>query len=141
MGNGQFNGREVASGTVAMESGTFCVDQSVLALVQRSWGLSSAEELEQVVKKKTKDGKEKAAKEEKKVEKKVAKAKGKEAKKKAVKEEEKKVEEAAAGKAAAKKKKEAAAAPAEDLIDVPDDVDGILSLVQTVKESSQGLEQ
>merc|ERR1711957_322570 len=37
--NGQFNGREVATGTVAMESGTFCVDQSVLALVQRSWGL------------------------------------------------------------------------------------------------------
>merc|ERR1711865_190994 len=101
--NGQFNGREVASGTVAMESGTFCVDQSVLALVQRSWGLSSAEELEEVVKKKAREEKEEAAKEEKKVDKKVAKAKGKEAKKKVVKEEEKKVEEAAASKAAAKK--------------------------------------
>merc|ERR1712160_50008 len=58
--NGQFNGFEVASGTVAMESGTFCVDQDVLALVQRSWGLSSAEEVEEVVNKKSKAAKKKA---------------------------------------------------------------------------------
>merc|ERR1712160_211944 len=81
--NGHFNGREVASGTVAMESGTFCVDESTLALVQRSWGLSSEQEFDEVVKKKTKE-QEKAAKrkEEKKVQKKVAKAKGEKAKKK-----------------------------------------------------------
>merc|ERR1711957_118674 len=52
--NGQFNGREVATGSVAMETGSFCVDHRVLALVQRSWGLSSAEEVEEVVKKKSK---------------------------------------------------------------------------------------
>merc|ERR1712166_1089901 len=77
--NGHFNGREVASGTVAMESGTFCVEESTLALVQRSWGLSSEQEFDEVVQKKTKK-QEKAAKrkEEKKVQKKVAKAKGEE---------------------------------------------------------------
>merc|ERR1712238_175746 len=104
--NGHFNGREIASGTVAMESGTFCVDESTLALVQRSWGLSSEQEFDEVVKKKTKK-KEKAAKrkEEKKVQKKVAKAKGEKAKKKVVKDEKKKVEKATAAK---KKKKEVA---------------------------------
>merc|ERR1712166_527026 len=58
--NGQFDGLEVAGGTVAMVSGTFCVDQSTLALVQRSWGLSSAEEVEEVVKKKSTSDKKKA---------------------------------------------------------------------------------
>merc|ERR1711957_146970 len=112
--NGQFDGLEVASGTVAMESGTFCVDQSPLALVQRSWGLSSAEEVEQVVEKKTAAEKKAAkAKEEKKVKKNVAKAKGKKAKDKVVKDEQKKVEKATA----AKKRKKAAA----------------VSLVQTAK--------
>merc|ERR1711957_987523 len=58
--NGQFDGREVASGSVAMESGTFCVDKRVMALVQRSWGLHSAQEVEEVVKKKSKADKKKA---------------------------------------------------------------------------------
>merc|ERR1712160_74228 len=139
--NGQFNGFEVASGTVAMESGTFCVDQDVLALVQRSWGLSSAEEVEEVVNKKSKAAKKKAkdakvkavdsgkeSAEEAKAEEKAAVKEGKitaeEAKK-----DEKKVEKATA----AKKKKKA-------LIEVPAE-DGILSLVQTVKDNSQELEQ
>jgi len=56
--NGQFDGLEVAGGYVAMESGTFCVDESTLALVQRSWGLSSEQEFDEVVKKKDEEAKE-----------------------------------------------------------------------------------
>lgn len=44
--NGLFNGQQVQIGEVAQESGTFCVDKEVLALIQRSFGLSSLKDIE-----------------------------------------------------------------------------------------------
>ena len=50
--NGLFNGQQVQIGEVAQKSGTFCVDKEVLALIQRSFGMSSLKDIEVAVSKK-----------------------------------------------------------------------------------------
>ena len=50
--NGLFNGQQVQIGEVAQESGSFCVDKEVLALLQRSFGMSDLKDIEVAVLKK-----------------------------------------------------------------------------------------